>query len=399
MPAVNPKILIWARETAGLSLEEAAHALGFKDSQGKTSAEKLDQFESGQEEPGRSLLVKMSQKYKRSLLVFYLSAPPKQGNRGQDFRVLPGDRPYAYNAHLDALIRELSARQRLTRSLLEDEEAERLAFIGSVRMGDGVSAVVQSILAVSGFELRQFRAAKTIDEAFSYLRERIEDIGIFVLLAGNLGSHHSAIPVDIFRGFALADDVAPFIVINDQDNRTAWSFTLLHEVAHLWLGQTGISGSSAEAQIEQFCNDVAGELLLPAAEVLALQEVQSLSIAEGISLISDFARDRNISRSMVAYKLYKTKTINEAKWRELDSRIRQEWIETKAQRQDKESRNNGGPNYYVVRRHRLGQALLTLVNSSLGNGNLTPTKAGKILGVKPRNVGPLLKDVSTRGES
>lgn len=32
MPNVNPEILIWARETAGLTSEEAAGKLGFQDS-------------------------------------------------------------------------------------------------------------------------------------------------------------------------------------------------------------------------------------------------------------------------------------------------------------------------------------------------------------------------------
>src|SRR3546814_16138482 len=73
----------------------------------------------------------------------------------------------------------------------------------------------------------------------------------YVLLIGNLGSHHSAIDIDAFRGFALADPIAPFVVINDRDAKTAWSFTLLHEVAHLWIGATGVSGGHFEGSTEQ----------------------------------------------------------------------------------------------------------------------------------------------------
>jgi len=74
--------------------------------------------------------------------------------------------------------------------------------------------------------------------------------GIFVLLKGNLGSYHSNIAVTAFRGFALSDDIVPFIVVNDRDIESAWSFTLVHEMAHLILGQTGISGAYGEKQIE-----------------------------------------------------------------------------------------------------------------------------------------------------
>jgi Zn-dependent peptidase ImmA (M78 family) len=88
--------------------------------------------------------------------------------------------------------------------------------------------------------LSDFRSQSSAEEAFSFLRSRAEEVGVFVLLKGDLGSHHTAIDLQTFRGFALADPVAPFVVINDQDSKSAWSFTLIHELAHLWLGQTGV---------------------------------------------------------------------------------------------------------------------------------------------------------------
>jgi Zn-dependent peptidase ImmA (M78 family) len=99
------------------------------------------------------------------------------------------------------------------------------------------------------------------------LRAQFEAAGVFVLLLGNLGSHHSNIPLETFRGFAIADPLAPVIAINEQDARTAWSFRSLHELVHLWLGTPGVSGTDPAAQIEQYCNDVAGEILLPAIEL------------------------------------------------------------------------------------------------------------------------------------
>jgi hypothetical protein len=80
------------------------------------------------------------------------------------------------------------------------------------------------------------------EEAFAYLRQKVESSRIFVLLLGNLGSHHTNISVEIFRGFALADKIAPLAVISDNDAVSAWCFTTLHKVAHLWLGETGVSG-------------------------------------------------------------------------------------------------------------------------------------------------------------
>src|SRR5580765_1380316 len=100
--ALNPQILIWARETADLSVEEAAHALGFKDARDRTAEERLQAMESGKEEPSRSVLLNMARAYHRSLLVFYLSEPPRTGDRGQDFRRVPGVKPPEYDPTLDA---------------------------------------------------------------------------------------------------------------------------------------------------------------------------------------------------------------------------------------------------------------------------------------------------------
>jgi Zn-dependent peptidase ImmA (M78 family) len=274
--------------------------------------------------------------------------------------------------------------------LVEETEPQPIDFIAAATMDDPVAELVRRIMERLNFSLAEFRRQATVDAAFSYLRTRIEDAGVYVLLLGNLGSHHTNISVETFRGLAIADPVAPFIVINDQDARAAWSFTALHEVTHLWLGTTGVSGASVEARIERYCNDVAGELLLPAAEIGELSDLRRAPLASIADAISAFAARRKISRSMVAYKLLRADVIMVATWRELTDRFRQEWIASRAGEEAADNARSSGPNYYVVRRHRLGNALLDTVRRSLGDGSLTHTRAARVLGVKPRNVEPLL---------
>src|SRR5690606_16878995 len=120
------------------------------------------------------------------------------------------------------------------------------------------------------------------------------------------------IDVDAFRGFALADPIAPFVVINDQDAKTAWSFTLLHEVAHLWIGATGVSGGHVEGPTEQFCNDVASGFLLPERELDQLANLERLPLADLRNAISEFARGRLLSRSLVAYRLFRAGRVSDA---------------------------------------------------------------------------------------
>lgn len=336
------------------------------------------------------MIVRMAKEYRRSLLVFYLAERPRTGDRGQDFRTAPGAEPPLYNPLLDALIRDIRGRQSILKSILEDTETERLSFVGSVDMEVAVGVLAERITHQINFSLDQFREQPSIDEAFSYLRSKIERSGIFVLLVGNLGSHHTNISVDTFRGYAIADEIAPLILINDLDARSAWSFTALHEVAHLWLGTTGVSGWAPELRIERYCNDVASEILLPARENDDLARRRPTSLDDLKDAVSTYAHSRKVSRVMVAYRMFRLRVIDQRTYNNLTAYFKQEWLASKGREAIKQKGKDGGPSYYVVRRHRLGKALLEFVSRSLGEGLLTHTKAGQVLGVKARNVDSLL---------
>ncbi len=390
MPAVKPEILVWARETAGLSLEQAAHNLGIRDARGVSATDRLQAIEEGTQVVTRPMLLKMAKQYRRPLLTFYMNAPPRRGDRGEDYRVLP-ERNVGKEALVDALVRDIQARQAMVRAILEDDDdAQPLSFIGSASVTEGIGPLLQSMRRILGFDLAEFRAQASPESAFAVLREKVEAVGIFVLLAGNLGSHHTALDVDVFRGFALSDALAPFIVINDQDARSAWSFTLLHELAHLWLGTTGVSGNYTDTQIERFCNDVSSAFLLPSNELPLVGVDEHLGLEAASRLIDQFAAERHLSRSMVAYRLFGAGMISPRQWAELSGIFRRRWQESRAAQRELARGREGGPNYYVVRRHRLGSALLKFVARNVSGGALTPTKASKVLGVKPRSVEPLL---------
>ena len=200
MPLVNPDILIWARETAGLTVEEAAKRLGL------SNPGRLQTLEDGTREPSRRQLLNMSEKYRRPLLTFYLSERPRERDRGQDFRSLPQGSAEGPEAILNSLVRNVQARQQLVRAALEEtEEDNDLSFVASAQMNRGVEALVASMQEVLRVNREEFRAQRTVTDAFAMLRAGAEQAGVFVLLMGNLGTHHTDIDVKVFRGFALVD--------------------------------------------------------------------------------------------------------------------------------------------------------------------------------------------------
>ena len=354
MPNVEPQILRWARETSGLELQDAAVKLGIKDARGISGPDRLAALENGLKEPTRTMLVKMAKHYRRPLVTFYLSEIPRKGDRGEDFRTLPEPASGIQSGLIDAVVRDIYVRQDLLRSCLEVAGmAKPLSFISSFEIQNNkatVASVVNSIKTTLNFSLEKFREQNQISNAFRYFRSLTEANGIFVLLVDNLGNYHSKISVESFRGFALADKVAPFIVINSNDHSAAWSFTLAHELAHLWIGATGLSAGSTEKQVEQFCNDVASDLLLPIQDLEMLNCTDSFPLQLAVQQISQFAKHRNVSSTMVAYKLHKARKISYSRYKQLEDFYFQSL--NGDENMGENSKKKSGPNYYTVRKHR-----------------------------------------------
>ena len=261
------------------------------------------------------------------LLTFYLDKPPNIGERGEDFRTLPDHFEEIENVNVDVLIRDIKARQSTVReTLIDADEEKQLEFIGKNTIEDGVMRVVQTIREVLNINLDDYRNQPNYREAFRFLRQKVEITGIFVLLKGNLGSYHSNIALTAFRGFALSDDVAPFIVINDQDAESAWSFTLMHEMAHLILGQTGISGAYIGKMIEKFCNEVASEFMLPTIEFDRFQ-ISNYTFDNLKVEVSDYAFSQRISSTHIAYRLYRRGDIDKSLWENLRGFFHDKWLE------------------------------------------------------------------------
>lgn len=393
---INPRMLSWARETAGLSPEEAAAKLGLNCTTKATAAERLLQAESGERPISQGMLEKAAATYRRPLITFYLPQPPARAERGEDFRTIAGAASPREDALLDALVRDVRTRQQLLReALLDDEDTQPLPFVASCRMAEGARSVAAKIRATLGVSTAEQRRARDTGALFSLLRAAVERAGVYVLLLGDLGSHHSDIGEEVFRGVALADDVAPFVVINDNDATPARSFTLLHELAHIWIGASGISGPMRGAPgnaIERFCNEVAGEFLLPPEALEKMATARGADFDRAMALTDDVARAWNVSQGVVAYRLLLNGWISDKVAAELFQAFADRWRAERQRARGIREPEEGGPGYYIVRRSRLGAGLLDVVRRALQGDALTHTKAARILGVAPAAVDKLLRE-------
>ncbi|THF58717.1 XRE family transcriptional regulator [Ollibium composti] len=402
---INPAVLEWARTTAGLSYEDAAQRIGLSDTQKATAAEKLEAIERGERAPTPAQLNKMAAAYYRPLLSLYMSEPPRRADRGEDFRTTAELVAPDEAARLDALVRDVRARHAILQDMMaDDEDAEARIFVGSLEITVPIPAAANRIRNALGLVddngIRK-RASKPGD-LFADLRRRVEALGVFVILLGDLGNYRTAIPPSVFRGFAVADRLAPLIVINDQDAKAAWSFTLIHELVHVFVGSTGVSGApttvppnTPTARVERFCNDVAGEVLLPTDALTHIQPVHTAN--EVLTLAGALAEVWKVSTTMAAYRLWRTGKADTNAYREAHHILTEQWRLNRQRDKEKAKDQDTGPNFYVVRRHRLGDALINFVGRNLRADAVTHTTAAKVFGVRPGSVEGLLAGVPGLG--
>jgi Zn-dependent peptidase ImmA (M78 family) len=397
---INPAILIWARESAGLGIEEAARKLALGDSEKESGEEKLLAFERGDRYPTRNQLGAISKTYRRPLITFYMAVPPPKASRGQDFRSARNEITPREDALLDALLRDIKARQQMVRDILEDlDEATPKKFVSSARIADSAETVAQKISAALHIPPQRSDWGTNPDEFFKQLRAETEKLGTFVLLVGDLGSYHSALSEEVFRGFAVADSVAPFIVINDHDARTARSFTLIHELAHIFIGESGVSGgiesvreNTEAGRVEKFCNDVASLVLLPSQFAdRRPPELSSGDKTSAFTYIETIAKRWMVSEPLVAFRLRSLGWLSSTLYRDLVASYSARWASFKANTKIANREKEGGPDYYVLKQNRLGDALLGIVHRTVRENRLTHTRAAKVLGVNPSSVETLLR--------
>jgi Zn-dependent peptidase ImmA (M78 family) len=259
---VSPKLLVWARDRAKVKIEDAAKSAN-------VTVERLLEWEKGDDAPTVAQLRSLANKYHFPLAVFYLPEPPADFAPLRDFRRLPDYQDETISPNLAYHIRTAYERRELALELNADLNTPPPPFPLKATLKDDPGTVGEAIRKFLGVNDQSQRKAAQQGRAFDFWRRRLEEHSVLVFVIS--GPHYS-VPVDEMRGFAIANSELPVIVVNGRDHSQGGkAFTLLHELAHIILGESALSngaaddlGSSPEEQrIERFCDAVAAAALMP----------------------------------------------------------------------------------------------------------------------------------------
>lgn len=254
---VQPATLRWACERA--RIDPTLLAERFK---------QLPAWESGERKPTLKQLEAFAKATHTAIGYYFGGGPPDEPVPISDFRTIANTPVSKPSGDLLDTVYLCQNRQYWYEEFMRMEGEPPLPFVGSATLADPVEQVATDIRETLGFSLEERRQLATWTEALRHLIARADDVGVLVMVSGVVKSNNrrKLNPTE-FRGFALTDPLAPVVFVNGADSKAAQMFTLAHELAHIWLGETALSDSEMrqppEHKVERWCSEVAAELLVP----------------------------------------------------------------------------------------------------------------------------------------
>lgn len=373
---ITPNVLKWARESARMTEEIAAAKV-------PVVVEKLKEWEKGESQPTIRQAQKLAKVYKRPFALFFLPEIPRDFQPLQDFRK-PGARELSTSSIF--IIREIQQKQAWISDVNEDNGEKKLPFVGRFSMADDPQKVAQDILKELNITPGFYESDNPIKEWIS----KAESMGIFVSRTSFI---HSRLKLDSkeLQGFAIADPYAPFVFINSDDWNAPQLFTLVHELAHIWIAATGISNDvepkvidrNKSHPVELFCNEVAANALMPKEIVLdfnASQFRDSKNIFKAAKKlgISSFALlVRSLNLNIITFSEYKKLKI------EVDKDFA-DFLQREQEKKilNKEKEKSGGPNYFLLQLNRNSKLFTQTVLDAFRGGIIEPSFASQLLNVQ-----------------
>lgn len=256
---IKPELLRWARERAGFGIGALARRFPH-----------LDDWERNAGQPTLKQIESFAKATHTPVGYLFLEKPPIERVPIPDFRTKDGKRIEHPSPDLLDMVYVCQQRQEWYRDFARSVGDEPRPFVGSMHLTSDVEKTAATIRHALGFDVEERRQIPTWTDALRRFIEQADTLGVLVMCSGVvLNNNRRRLDPDEFRGFAMADDRAPLVFINGADTKAAQMFTLAHELAHIWVGESALSDAQAaqlpEHKVERWCNQVAAELLVPLA--------------------------------------------------------------------------------------------------------------------------------------
>lgn len=282
---VSAEVLEWALERSGRSEDDFWSK--------SNPRERFDSWLAGTRKPTYKQLQEFARRTYTPFGWLLLPEPVEEKMPVADFRTLGGNDDTSFSANLLDAIYDCQARLDWWREHRLISGGEPPSFLGTMSVDDDPGAAASVLTAALSWSAQVRRSAGSWENALAELRDRAETAGVLVVISGVVGSGgNRPLHVEEFRGFALVDSGDSLVFINGKDAKAAQIFTLVHELAHVLLGEEGVSNLAAssvrEVEVERWCNRVAAEFLMPETEFREQLERESFERGQIDNLATHF---------------------------------------------------------------------------------------------------------------
>ncbi|MCQ3804421.1 MAG: XRE family transcriptional regulator [bacterium] len=371
---INPTVLRWAAERSGA--ESADLAVAFN-----KTPDQIEAWMAGSAAPTFAQAQKLARRLRVPFGYLFLRTPPIEPLPVPDFRRVHGAGPREPSVDLRDVLADVLRKRDWYRDYRLNAGDGPLRFVGRFSLHSSVSDVARHIAQTLDFE-SVVRPQRNRDDFLKAFVGQVEELEILVMRNGVVrNSTNRPLDPEEFRGFSIADPLAPVIFINNADSKAAQGFTLAHELAHVWIGEGGISDADptieeeASESIEAFCNEVAAELLLPWRRIADSWKNCTVALESWIGAVST---EFNVSTVMAARQLWARGGMSREEFFS--------FYETEQAKWTANSRQTSGGNFYWNVPIRNSRLLTRLILRSVAASETLVRDASHLLGVKPANL-------------
>ena len=362
---VRGELLAWARDRSRVSPADL-----------DTKFPALEEWEAGTKQPTLKQLEKFAHATHTPIGYLFLPEPPEESLPVPDFRTIGDVTIGQASPDLLDTMYQCQQRQDWYRDFARVHREDPVSFVGTLTTDVDIVEAARQMRTVLSFEPGE--RGSTWSEAFGRLLNTVDEQGVLVMVNGVVGSNtHRKLDPEEFRGFALSDDLAPLIFVNGADTKAAQIFTLAHELAHIWLGESGVddanmASSPSTNAIERWCNAVAAEFLVPAADLQGV-ELDRDDLTDDLQRL---ARQFKVSTLVVVRRLFDVGYLTLSQFRAAYAEERERVLGLM------EDRPSGGGNFYNTQPVRVSKRFARALIESTLEGQTLHRDAYQMLGFK-----------------
>lgn len=338
--------------------------------------ELLYAWKEGRKAPTYNQIEKMSKVTGIPLGYFFLEKPPVEESSFVEYRTVDSKELSNPSRNLMDTLHDMELIQEWIRNELQATESDDLSFVGAIKktvQNNDFATFVRRSLQI---EINWYESCKNGEESFKLLRNYISDLGVVVMMSGIVGNNtHRILDTNEFRAFALMDKKAPLIFINSNDSFNGKLFSLLHEFAHICLGENSLFNDrygsiDKVSATEKICNALAAEILVPEHIFLEKWKKQIREKDEEVT-IRELVKYFKCGYTVLARRAYDQKFIDFQSYQNFAREAVQQYLE-------KKQIGSGGGDYYSTAASRVDRRFFDLLLGSVSEGRTLYTDAFRL---------------------